>query len=30
VALILVGEVAAGLANQRQDTSTRTAPEEQP
>jgi low temperature requirement protein LtrA len=30
VALILVGEVAAGLANQRQGTSTRTAPEDQP
>jgi low temperature requirement protein LtrA len=30
VALILVGEVAAGLANQRQGTSTRTAPEDRP
>jgi low temperature requirement protein LtrA len=30
VALILVGEVTAGLANQRQGRSTRTAPEDQP
>ena len=30
VALILLGEVAAGLTNQRQGTSTRTAPKDQP